>query len=368
MKDEEYMKLALELAGRGVGRTSPNPMVGAVIVKAGRVIGQGWHRRYGGLHGEREALADCRESPRGAVLYVTLEPCCHTGKQPPCTEAILESGISRVVTGSRDPNPLVSGKGIKYLRDHGIQVDEGILKDECDGLNYVFFHYISTGRPYVVMKYAMTMDGKIATRTGQSQWITGENARRRVHEDRHRYSAIMAGVGTVLQDNPSLTCRMEHGVNPVRIICDSRLRTPVDAEVVLTARSVPTILATCCREEGRYKPYVNAGCRILPLPSTEGGVDLKELTNRLGREGIDSILLEGGGTLNWSSLESGIVSRVQAYIAPKIFGGGAAKSPVGGLGTACPDHGFRLKNSRVTALGGDFLIESEVDNHVYGNC
>lgn len=368
MNDKKYMKLALELAGRGLGRTSPNPMVGAVIVKEGRIIGEGWHQQCGGLHAERSALADCRESARGGTLYVTLEPCCHYGRQPPCTEAILDSGISRVVIGSSDPNPLVRGRGTRYLRDHGIKVEEGVLKEECDQLNYVFFHYISTGRPYVVMKYAMTMDGKIATRTGQSRWITGEAARRKVHEDRHRYRAIMVGIGTVQKDNPALTCRMEGGINPLRIICDSRLCTPADAQVVLTAKEVPTILATCCQDTGRYGPYINAGCRIITLPAWEGRVNLKELMNHLGREGIDSILLEGGGTLNWWALKMGIVSRIQAYVSPKVFGGETAKSPVGGPGVERPDHGIRLKNSRVIALGEDFLIESEVDDIVYGNC
>lgn len=226
MNDTDYMRLALELAERGRGWTNPNPMVGAVIVKDGRVIGEGYHHRCGALHAEREAFAACRESPAGATLYVTLEPCCHHGRQPPCTEAILEAGISRVVVGSGDPNPLVAGKGLDILRAHGAEVETGVLQPECDALNAVFFHYIRTRQPYVVMKYAMTLDGKIATRTGASRWITGEKARERVHQDRRRYAAIMAGVGTVLADDPLLTCRMEGGRNPVRVICDTHLRTP----------------------------------------------------------------------------------------------------------------------------------------------
>ena len=207
MNDMDYMRLALELADRGRGWTNPNPMVGAVIVKNGRVIGEGYHHRCGGLHAEREAFAACTGSPAGATMYVTLEPCCHHGRQPPCTEAILESGISRVVVGSGDPNPLVAGKGLEFLRAHGVEVETGVLQKECDALNHVFFHYIRIKRPYVVMKYAMTIDGKIATRTGASRWITGEEARRWVHQDHHRYTAIMAGVGTVLADDPLLTCR-----------------------------------------------------------------------------------------------------------------------------------------------------------------
>ncbi len=192
MKDTDYMALAVSLAERGRGWTNPNPVVGAVLVKEGRIIGQGWHRRLGGLHAEREALADCRESPEGATLYVTLEPCCHQGRQPPCTSAVLEAGIRRVVVGSADPNPLVAGKGLDLLRSHGVEVETGVLQAECDALNRVFFHYIRTGRPYVTMKYAMTLDGKIATRTGASQWITGEEARQRVHRDRHANAAILA--------------------------------------------------------------------------------------------------------------------------------------------------------------------------------
>ena len=229
MNDTDYMNLALELARRGMGWTSPNPMVGAVLVKNGEIIGQGWHTRYGELHAEREALKNCTGSPAGATLYVTLEPCCHQGRQPPCTQAILDAGITRVVVGSNDPNPLVAGKGLNILRAHGVQVETGVCKQACDALNQVFFHFITTRRPYVVLKYAMTMDGKIATRTGASKWITGETARKRVHEDRHRYRAILAGVGTVLDDDPLLTCRMEGGRNPIRVICDTRLRTPLTA-------------------------------------------------------------------------------------------------------------------------------------------
>ena len=365
MKDEAYMGLALELARLGEGWTSPNPMVGAVIVKDGQIIGRGWHRKYGSLHAEREALADCRESPAGATLYVTLEPCCHQGRQPPCTQAILEAGISRVVVGSHDPNPLVAGRGLDILRDHGVQVEAGVCKEACDALNPVFFHFITTRRPYVVLKYAMTLDGKIATRTGASRWITGEEARRRVHEDRHRYRAILAGVGTVLADDPLLTCRMEGGRSPIRVICDTHLRTPLTSQIVQTAGEVSTILATSCGEGARRAPYEAAGCRVWVLPEREGHVDLTALMDRLGEESIDSVLLEGGSTLNWSALEQGLVRKVQAYIAPKLFGGGAARSPVEGLGVAVPDQAVRLTHMTITPLGDDFLLEGEVEPHVH---
>lgn len=251
MNDSDYMKIALQLAKKGCGFTSPNPMVGAVIVKEGRIIGQGWHEKYGEAHAERNALAACTENPKGATMYVTLEPCCHYGKQPPCINAIMEAGIERVVIGSGDPNPLVSGKGIQILKKQGILVTEHILQEDCERLNEVFFHYIQTKRPFVVMKYAMTMDGKISTKTGASKWVTGETARRHVAQQRHRYAAIMAGIGTILTDDPQLTCRIEGGKNPIRIICDTTLRIPLSANVVSTAKQIPTIIATCCRDAER---------------------------------------------------------------------------------------------------------------------
>lgn len=217
-QDRQYMKMALELAQKGMGFTAPNPMVGAVIVKNGRIIGQGYHRKYGELHAEREALAVCTEEPKGASIYVTLEPCCHYGKQSPCVNAILEAGIRRVIIGSSDPNPLVAGKGIRILKDYGIEVTENILKEECDKLNEAFFYYIQNKKPYVVMKYAMTMDGKIAAYTGESKWVTGEAARIHVQKQRLKYTGIMVGVGTVLADDSILTCRLENSRNPVRII------------------------------------------------------------------------------------------------------------------------------------------------------
>lgn len=361
MNDDDYMRLALQLAERGCGWTAPNPMVGAVIVKDGQIIGQGWHEKYGAPHAERNALAACTRDPAGATIYVTLEPCCHYGKQPPCTQAILNAGIKRVVVGSRDPNPLVSGNDIQMLREHGVEVPEGVLEDECARLNKVFFHYIQTKHPFVVMKYAMTLDGKIAAYTGASKWITGEAAREHVQRQRHRYSGIMVGVGTVLTDDPSLACHMEGRKNPVRIICDTHLRTPLQAQVVMTAGKIPTILATCCTDLKRCAAYMRAGCRVLCLNCKDGHIDLLQLMEQLGQEQIDSILLEGGGTLNWAALKSGIVQQVQAYIAPRLFGGKTAKTPVEGTGVPTPDASFHLKNSRLFKLGEDFLIESEVE-------
>lgn len=367
MKDEAYMELALRLAERGKGWTSPNPMVGAVIVKEGRIIGQGFHRRCGQAHAEREALAACTESPEGATLYVTLEPCCHQGRQPPCTQAILESGIRRVVVGARDPNPLVAGRGIAQLRERGVEVTEHVLEDACTRLNFIFFHYIQTKRPYTALKYAMTLDGKTAACTGASKWITGEAARRHVHGLRHQYRAILAGVGTVLADDPQLTCRLSEGRSPVRVVCDTHLRTPLTAQVVRTAREVPTLLATCCREEKCWAPYQAEGCEVLSLPGREGHVDLDALLEELGRREIDGLLIEGGGALAWSALEQGVVQRVYAYVAPLMLGGAAARSPVEGRGFPDPAGAVRLGPCGVTRLGDDLLLESEVLPHVHGD-
>ena len=365
MDDRDYMRLALGLAEKGCGWTSPNPLVGAVIVKNNRVIGQGYHKRYGDWHAERNALKDCQEATTDATMYVTLEPCCHQGKQPPCTDAILAAGIRRVVVGSTDPNPLVAGKGLDLLRAHGVLVETGLLKEECDRLNEVFFHFIQHQRPYVVMKYAMTLDGKIATYTGASQWITGEIARQHVQKDRHRYSAIMVGIGTVLADDPLLTCRLPGGKNPLRIICDSQLRTPLTSKIVQTARDVPTILATLCDKAECKAPYEAAGCQVWPIAAKNGRINLAALMDRLGAVSIDSVLLEGGATLNWSALAEGLVQKVQIYLAPKLFGGSNAPSPIGGQGVRLPQQGIVLKNTTLVPLGDDFLLESEVAQDVY---
>lgn len=368
MSDEIYMQRALSLAERGAGHVSPNPMVGAVIVKDGKIIGEGWHEKYGGLHAERNALADCRrrgEDPAGACIYVTLEPCCHHGKTPPCTDAIMEAGISRVVTGSDDPNPLVAGKGLQILRDHGIKVVSGVLKAQCDRLNRVFFHYITCHTPYVVMKYAMTMDGKIAAYTGASQWITGEAARKNVHKDRNRYTAIMVGIGTVLADDPLLTCRIDGGRNPVRVICDTHLQIPLSARIVTTAAEVPTIIAAGITYDPemavKTSALKSAGCQVIFIPIGEDGhLSLPALMQELGSRGIDSILLEGGSRLNWAVLSAGQVHLVQAYIAPKLLGGETARSPIGGQGYPDPQRCIHLAPPAIQTIDGDILLESEV--------
>ena len=360
MTDEFYMKQALSLAKKGCGWVSPNPMVGAVIVKNNRIIGSGFHQKYGGPHAERNALAACGESPAGATMYVTLEPCCHHGKTGPCTQAIIQSRIRRVVIGSKDPNPLVCGKGIELLRQAGILVTTDVLQEECDRLNTIFFHFIRTKTPYITMKYAMTADGKIATAAGDSKWITGDKARLHVHQTRHQYSGIMAGVGTVLLDDPLLTCRLPASKNPLRIICDTHLRTPLKSRLVSTAGEIPTLLATCCTDTGKIQPYLDTGCEVLTIPSCDGHVDLKVLIRHLGARGIDSVLLEGGMTLNWSALKAGIVKSIQTYIAPKIVGGAKAKSPIGGEGIQTLSQAWTLTPASIQHFGDDLLLESEV--------
>ena len=356
MSEAELMRRAIELAKKGEGFVNPNPMVGAVIVKDGRIIGEGYHERYGELHAERNAIASLTESAWGATIYVTLEPCCHYGKTPPCTEAIIENKISRVVIGSRDPNPLVAGGGVKILREAGIEVKEDFLKDECDELNPVFFHYITTGLPYIVLKYAMTMDGKIATKTGASKWITGDKSRREVQHLRHKYMAIMAGIGTVLADDPMLNTRIEGLKSPVRVICDTALKIPVDSSIVKTANEYKTIVAYSSGDEAREKALKSKGVVLEKLPLKNGHVDMTALMKRLSELKIDSVLVEGGGALNDSLLREGLADRVEVFIAPKIFGGADAVTPVEGIGTDSVDDASRFRLKDVAYHGEDVQL------------
>lgn len=374
MEDEVYMRRAIELAKKGRGWTNPNPMVGAVIVKNNRIIAEGYHHRCGDLHAERDALKNLKESAKGATIYVTLEPCCHQGKQPPCCEAVYESGITRVVIGSRDPNPLVAGKGAQYLRSKGITVEEDFLRPECDQINPVFFHYITSKRPYVVMKYAMTLDGKISTRTGASKWITGEEARRYVHYERSYYNAIMAGIGTVIADDPMLNVRDIEGAHqPVRIIVDSGLNISTDSAIVKSAKQYETYVV-CINDEDFSKcmrlaknkiekidELISYGVNIIETPEKNGHVDLKYLMDTLGAKGIDSVYVEGGGTLHEACMKAGIVNHISAYVAPKIFGGADAKTPVEGVGVSQPDEAMMLDLVSTRKLGKDLLLEYDVN-------
>lgn len=361
---EYYMKRAIALAKKGMGYTSPNPMVGCVVVKDGRIISEGYHERCGAFHAERNALLCCEEDTNGAELYVTLEPCCHYGKTPPCTEIIMEKGIAKVYVGAMDSNPLVAGKGIRILREAGIQVETGILEEECRRLNEVFFHYMEKSLPFVAMKYAMTLDGKIACESGDSKWVTGEAARAYVQQLRKRYTGIMVGIETVLLDDPMLTCRIAPECNPIRIICDSRLRIPLDSNIVKTAKEVPTYVAYSTNEEGmkiaaeslQYKisALQEAGVNLIVTSGEQ--VNLPELMQELTRRKVDSILLEGGGTLNASMLKNGLVNRVHAFISPKLVGGAMARSPVAGMGVDRMEDAYVLQGITLKQFGDDILI------------
>lgn len=372
MPEEKYMRRAIELAKKGSGHVNPNPLVGAVIVRDGEIIGEGYHECYGQLHAERNAIANAKKrgnSLEGSTIYVTLEPCCHYGKTPPCTEAIIEEKIARVVVGSDDPNPLVSGKGFQMLREKGIEVIPHFLKEECDAMNHVFFHYIRTGTPYVAMKYAMTMDGKIACYTGDSKWVTGEESRAHVQTLRNHYKGIMAGIGTVLADDPMLNCRIEGGRDPIRIIADSHLRIPMDSQLVRTARQQPLIVACLPdADEEKAAQLQEKGVEVLRIPGVTTAditeeqkevISLPVLMKELGARKIDGILLEGGGQLNESALQAGIVDRIYCYIAPKIFGGAQAKTPVEGQGLTRAADAWQFNRIGMQEFGQDILLEYE---------
>lgn len=372
MPEEKYMRRAIELAKKGSGHVNPNPLVGTVIVRDGEIIGEGYHECYGQLHAERNAIANAKKrgnSLEGSTIYVTLEPCCHYGKTPPCTEAIIEEKIARVVVGSDDPNPLVSGKGFQMLREKGIEVIPHFLKEECDAMNHVFFHYIRTGTPYVAMKYAMTMDGKIACYTGDSKWVTGEESRAHVQTLRNHYKGIMAGIGTVLADDPMLNCRIEGGRDPIRIIADSHLRIPIDSQLVRTAGQQPLIVACLPdADEEKAAQLQEKGVEVLRIPGVTTAditeeqkevISLPVLMKELGARKIDGILLEGGGQLNESALQAGIVDRIYCYIAPKIFGGAQAKTPVEGQGLTRAADAWQFNRIGMQEFGQDILLEYE---------
>ena len=376
MRNDEYMRQAIELARRGTGYVNPNPLVGCVVVKDGRVAAAGWHEHYGGFHAERNALTRCEEDLRGAEMYVTLEPCCHTGQTPPCTDIIMERGIGTVYIGSDDPNPLVAGKGVEILKKSGIHVETHVLKEECDRLNEIFFHYITTGRPYVAMKYAMTLDGKITTAVPAGKpeipnrapvRITGPEAHRHVHQLRKRYAAILVGVGTVIADDPMLNVRLDEeppdtACDPVRVILDSHLRIPIESRIVRTAREIPTIVVYTMAERSRRSTLEKAGVRTLAVGTDEyRETDLEETFMRLGEEKIDSVLVEGGSRVHGSLLvHSRLVNRVYAFIAPRLFGGESALTPVGGPGITDATEALPLTNVETIPLGEDLLVTGNI--------
>jgi diaminohydroxyphosphoribosylaminopyrimidine deaminase/5-amino-6-(5-phosphoribosylamino)uracil reductase len=359
--DVKFMKRALELAEKGLGYTKPNPLVGAVIVRDGKIIGEGYHEIYGSHHAEINAFRNSIEDVRGATMYVTLEPCSHYGRTPPCANAIVENGIKRVVIGLLDPNPLVAGRGIEILKNNGIEVVIGVLEDEGKRLNEVFLKYITTKQPFGILKTAMTLDGKIASAIGDSKWITNELSRQHVHELRHRVSGIMVGIGTVLTDNPELTTRLKNreGVDPIRIIVDSTARIPLNAKVLNLNSKAKTIIAVTEKADNQSLSELrNKGADIIITPLKNNKVDLGYLMQELGQREIDSVLIEGGGTLNFSALEEGIVDKVISFIAPKIIGGAVSKTPVEGDGISHIKNAIQLENIQISRFQEDIMIEA----------
>lgn len=364
MEDSFFMKRALELASRGSGSTSPNPLVGAVIVKNGEIIGEGWHERAGEAHAEINAINNSIAPVEGATIYVNLEPCSHFGRTPPCAAELVKRKFKRVVVAMEDPNPLVAGRGISLLRDNGIQVDVGINRLEALKLNDIFIKYITTKTPFVLLKAAMTLDGKTATRSGDSKWISGEASREYVHRLRNRYSSILVGLNTVIKDDPQLTTRLE-GVktrNPIRIVVDSKGRIPPDSKVLEIDENRKTIIVSTgdmAEEKSRY--LRGKGADIIITDKKDGKVDLGQMMEELGKRGIDSLLVEGGGTVAAAFLEEGLVNKAAIFIAPIIIGGKTAPTPVMGSGAELISEGIRLKYRRVDTFGEDLLVEGYVN-------
>ena len=356
------MQQALQIAAYAAGRTSPNPLVGAVIVKDGRVVGQGWHRKAGTEHAEIHALRQAGELAAGATIYVTLEPCSHYGRTGPCSKALIDAGIQRVVIAMLDPNPLVAGKGVAMLKAAGIEVETGLLQAQAERLNEVFLKWIITKMPFTVMKTAMTLDGKIATAAGNSKWISNEVSRRRVHELRDVYDGILVGIGTVLADDPALTTRLasQSGKNPLRIVVDSRARTPLTAKVVTDGQAETLIAVTVAAEAAKVEALRQAGVEVLVVNDGQQ-VDLKQLFCRLGERGICSIFVEGGALINYSLLKAGLIDKVYSFIAPKMVGGSSAPGPVGGDGVETLDQAFLLEDVETELLAGNILVSGYIN-------
>ena len=374
-QDIEYMQRAIALAKKGAGFVNPNPMVGCVVVKDNEIITEGYHEYYGGLHAERNALTNTAADCKDATLYVTLEPCCHHGKTPPCTDIIIEKGIKKVVVGLLDPNPLVAGKGISILQNAGIEVVTGVEEDKIKELNKVFLKYIKTKRPYVILKTAMTLDGKIASHTGDSKWITNEKSRQLVHKLRSEMMGIVAGIGTVKADNPMLNCRLEGQQTtdnrqqsvrqPIRIIVDTKASISLDSNIVKTANEYRTILAvgqqkTDNCQQSKINELESFNVEILQCEEKDGRVDINDLMIKLGEKGIDSLLLEGGSCLNAAFLEAGCVDEVYAFIAPKIIGGEHSKSPIGGKGIELMKDAITFDKVEIEQIENDILIRCKI--------
>jgi len=374
MTDEYYIKRTLRLAAKAHGMTSPNPMVGAVLIKSGRILSEDFHRKAGTPHAEALAIAKAGDKARGSTLYVSLEPCCHTEKRtPPCTKAIISAGIKEVVIAMKDPNPHVAGMGIAELQRAGIEVRAGILEDRAQRLNEAYIKYITTGKPFVILKIAMTLDGKIATPEGQSQWITGEKARKLVHRLRSSVDAVMTAIGTVKSDDPQLTARFRGSKNPARIVIDPNLEIPLNAnvlkmppETIIVTRGIPSTPPLLKGGKGgllkssfekKLNHLTQSGIKFIEFQEK---LDLQWLMEQLGKRHFTSLLIEGGSSLNAHALEDGIVDKVMLFIAPKIIGGKDSYPAVGGRTFRRLEEAYRLKNIGIKRIGDDLLIEGYV--------
>ena len=361
--NEKFMRRALTLAARARGHTSPNPLVGAVIVQGDRIVGEGYHQKAGETHAEINALNHAGKAARNATLYVTLEPCCHWGRTPPCTEAIIRAGIAKTFVAHVDPNPKVAGKGIRQLERAGIHVHVGLCEDEARRLNEIYIKYIQTKRPFVILKSAISLDGKIATVSGESQWITSQASRLKGHEIRGSVDAILVGIGTVLRDNPSLTTRIpnQEGKDAVRIVVDSQGRTPLTAKIFNPNSEAGVIIAVTENVSAeKVEKLQAAGAEVLVIEEQQNRVCLSALMKKLGQREITSVLIEGGGEVNASALKAGIVDKVSFFIAPKLIGGVNAPGPIGGEGIQRLSEALELRDLTVMPIEADFLIEGYI--------
>jgi diaminohydroxyphosphoribosylaminopyrimidine deaminase/5-amino-6-(5-phosphoribosylamino)uracil reductase len=362
MNDEHWMKRVLHLAEKGRGRTSPNPMVGAVLIKNGKVVGEGYHARAGEAHAEILALRQAGKAARGSTLYLNLEPCTHYGRTPPCAPEVIRAKVKRVVIGMEDPNPLVRGRGLKSLRRAGLNVEVGILEKECRKLNEFFCKYIQKKEPFVILKVAATLDGKIATRDGESKWISGETSRRFVHRMRDQVDGVVVGIGTVLKDDPQLTVRIKNGRDPYRIVLDSRLRIPEDARVIGDSPPKTIIATTEDADKDKIERLEEKGVRVLIFDSKQGRVDLKKCVDKLGEMEMMSLLVEGGSRINGSFLDEGLIDKILFFLSPKLIGDGEALGIFGGSGKATLKEAIPLDEVRLRRLGEDILIEGYIDS------
>ncbi|MBY0527494.1 MAG: bifunctional diaminohydroxyphosphoribosylaminopyrimidine deaminase/5-amino-6-(5-phosphoribosylamino)uracil reductase RibD [Gemmataceae bacterium] len=347
------MRRALELAEHGRGHVEPNPLVGAVVVRDGQIVGEGWHQRYGEAHAEVNALVAAGEAARGATVYVALEPCCHHGKTPPCTDALLRAGVGRVVAAMCDPFPQVAGHGAAQLRAAGVDVEVGVLEAEARRLNAPYLKLLATHRPYVHAKWAMSLDGKIATRSGDSKWISNESSRQRVHELRGRMDAIVAGIGTVLADDPLLTARPPGPRKPTRVVLDHRGRLPPTSRLVQSVAEAPLLIVTHPLGESVRRRLELQGAEVFEVAPEDGMTTVSALLEELGRRRMTNILIEGGGEVLGSFLDAAAVDEVHVFIAPLLIGGAAAKSPLGGRGADTLASAFRLDAWCAERIGGD---------------